>query len=80
MRRWLARAGTGPADVDDVSSHKNWYLAEDLRDEAVKRVFVDTSAFFAHLVAEDRHHLQAMSASIWAPLRTLFCCCKRCAG
>ncbi len=28
MRRWLARAGTGPADVDDVSSHKNRYLAE----------------------------------------------------
>ena len=28
----------------------------DLRDEAVRRVFVDTSAFFAHLVAEDAHH------------------------
>jgi hypothetical protein len=28
MRRWLARAGTGHADVDDVSSHKNRYLAE----------------------------------------------------
>jgi predicted nucleic acid-binding protein len=25
----------------------------------VRRVFVDTSAFFAHLVAEDRHHSQA---------------------
>jgi predicted nucleic acid-binding protein len=25
----------------------------------VRRVFVDTSAFFAHLVAEDRHHPQA---------------------
>jgi uncharacterized protein len=25
----------------------------------VKRVFVDTSAFFAHLVAEDAHHQQA---------------------
>ncbi len=25
----------------------------------MRRVFVDTSAFFAHLVAEDRHHLQA---------------------
>ena len=25
----------------------------------MKRVFVDTSAFFAHLVAEDRHHPQA---------------------
>jgi hypothetical protein len=28
MRRWLARAGTGHADVDDVSSHTNRYLAE----------------------------------------------------
>ncbi len=28
MGRWLARAGTGHADVDDVSSHKNRYLAE----------------------------------------------------
>ena len=28
MRRWLGRAGTGHADVDDVSSHKNRYLAE----------------------------------------------------
>ena len=25
----------------------------------MRRVFVDTSAFFAHLVAEDGHHLQA---------------------
>ena len=25
----------------------------------MKRVFVDTSAFFAHLVAEDAHHLDA---------------------
>lgn len=25
----------------------------------MRRVFVDTSAFFAHLVAEDRHHPQA---------------------
>ena len=25
----------------------------------MRRVFVDTSAFFAHLVAEDRHHAQA---------------------
>jgi predicted nucleic acid-binding protein len=25
----------------------------------VKRVFVDTSAFFAHLVVEDAHHLEA---------------------
>jgi predicted nucleic acid-binding protein len=25
----------------------------------VKRVFVDTSAFFAHLVAEDAHHAEA---------------------
>jgi uncharacterized protein len=25
----------------------------------VRRVFVDTSAFFAHLVAEDRYHIQA---------------------
>jgi hypothetical protein len=28
MRRWLARAGTGHADVDDVSSNKNRHLAE----------------------------------------------------
>ena len=28
MRRWLARAGTGHADVDDVSSNKSRYLAE----------------------------------------------------
>jgi len=28
MRRWLARAGTGHADVDDISSNKNRYLAE----------------------------------------------------
>lgn len=28
MQRWLARAGTGHADVDDVSSDKNRYLAE----------------------------------------------------
>ena len=28
MRRWLARAGTGHADVDDLPSHKNRYLAE----------------------------------------------------
>ncbi|MGB6604122.1 MAG: hypothetical protein WA747_04835 [Steroidobacteraceae bacterium] len=28
MRRWLARAGTGHADVDDISSNKNGYLAE----------------------------------------------------
>jgi len=28
MRRWLARAGTGHADVEDVSSNKNRYLAE----------------------------------------------------
>ncbi len=28
MRRWLGRAGTGHADVDDVSSHKNRHLAE----------------------------------------------------
>jgi len=27
-RRWLARAGIGHADVDDVSRHKNRYLAE----------------------------------------------------
>jgi predicted nucleic acid-binding protein len=26
---------------------------------AVRRVFVDTSAFFAHLVAEDAHHPDA---------------------
>lgn len=25
----------------------------------MRRIFVDTSAFFAHLVAEDRHHFQA---------------------
>jgi hypothetical protein len=28
MRRWLARAGTGHAEVDDISSKKNRYLAE----------------------------------------------------
>lgn len=28
MRRWLARAGTGHANVDDVSSNKNRHLAE----------------------------------------------------
>lgn len=28
MKRWLARAGTGHADVNDVSSRKNDYLAE----------------------------------------------------
>jgi hypothetical protein len=28
MGRWLARAGTGHADVDDISSKKNRYLAE----------------------------------------------------
>jgi hypothetical protein len=28
MRRWLARAGTGHADVEDISSNKNRYLAE----------------------------------------------------
>jgi hypothetical protein len=28
MRRWLARAGTGHADVDDISSKKSRYLAE----------------------------------------------------
>lgn len=28
MKRWLARAGTGHADVDDISSRKNEYLAE----------------------------------------------------
>jgi hypothetical protein len=28
MRRWLERAGTGHADVDDISSKKNRYLAE----------------------------------------------------
>ncbi len=28
MRRWLARAGMGHADVDDISSNKNRYLAE----------------------------------------------------
>lgn len=27
MRRWLARAGTGHADVDDISSRKNRHLA-----------------------------------------------------
>lgn len=26
----------------------------------MRRVFVDTSAFFAHLVAEDRHHAEAV--------------------
>lgn len=28
MQRWLARAGTGHADVADISSRKNEYLAE----------------------------------------------------
>ena len=28
MQRWLARAGTGHAHVDDVSSEKNRHLAE----------------------------------------------------
>jgi hypothetical protein len=28
MRRWLARVGTGHAEVDDVSRNKNRYLAE----------------------------------------------------
>jgi hypothetical protein len=28
MKRWLARAGTGHADVVDISSRKNEYLAE----------------------------------------------------
>ena len=28
MRRWLARAGTGHADVDDISSSKKRHLAE----------------------------------------------------
>ena len=28
MQRWLGRAGTGHANVDDVSSHKNRHLAE----------------------------------------------------
>lgn len=28
MRRWLARAGTGHVDVDEISSNKNRYLAE----------------------------------------------------
>jgi hypothetical protein len=28
MKRWLARAGTGHADVSDISSNKNKYLAE----------------------------------------------------
>lgn len=28
MKRWLARAGTGHADVADISSRKNEYLAE----------------------------------------------------
>jgi len=28
MQRWLARAGSGHADVADVSSHKSHYLAE----------------------------------------------------
>ncbi|HUA22511.1 MAG TPA: hypothetical protein VMA54_00180, partial [Steroidobacteraceae bacterium] len=28
MRRWLARAGTGHAEIDDISSNKNRYLAE----------------------------------------------------
>lgn len=28
MKRWLARAGSGHADVSDISSHKNEYLAE----------------------------------------------------
>jgi hypothetical protein len=31
----------------------------DPRDEAVRRVFADTSAFFARLVAEDAHHPEA---------------------
>lgn len=29
MKRWLSRAGTGHADVADISSRKNEYLAED---------------------------------------------------
>jgi hypothetical protein len=28
LQRWLARAGTGHADVADISSHKNEYLTE----------------------------------------------------
>lgn len=28
MKRWLTRAGTGHADVADISSRKNEYLAE----------------------------------------------------
>lgn len=28
MKRWLARAGSGHADVTDISSSKNKYLAE----------------------------------------------------
>jgi hypothetical protein len=28
MRRWLARAGTGHAEIDDISSNENRYLAE----------------------------------------------------
>ena len=28
MKRWLARAGSGHADVADISSHKNEHLAE----------------------------------------------------
>jgi hypothetical protein len=28
MRRWLARAGTGHAEIDDISSNKNRYLAQ----------------------------------------------------
>jgi len=28
MKRWLARAGSGHADVTDISSNKNEYLAE----------------------------------------------------
>ena len=28
MKRWLARAGTGHADVADISTRKNEYLAE----------------------------------------------------
>ena len=28
MKRWLARAGTGHTDANDISAHKNEYLAE----------------------------------------------------
>ncbi|MBI2893249.1 MAG: hypothetical protein HYY06_06820 [Deltaproteobacteria bacterium] len=46
MERWLALAGTGHSDYTDVSSDKYKHLAE-LRGQALRRVFVDTGAFFA---------------------------------